>query len=186
ISQLGRGAGWYSVDWLDNGRKVSAWHIVSWIPEPRLGDATAIGYLRHIDTGRSVAWWLDGSRFLGSRFRMVTCFSLCTEGQGTRLISRISADATGPMAHIFLLAFRPVDSIMACRQLIGLRDRVEYCEQGHASARDPETGSRDQYQLYEILYAGGDRAGVAGKEEGAQWRRAATRDGVLTPLEPPR
>jgi hypothetical protein len=55
ISQLGRGAGWYSVDWLDNGRKVSAWHMVSWIPEPRLGDATAIGYLRHIDTGRSVA-----------------------------------------------------------------------------------------------------------------------------------
>ncbi|UCF46998.1 MAG: hypothetical protein JSU89_07405, partial [Myxococcales bacterium] len=32
LSQLGRGAGWYSVDWLDNGRKTSAWHIVSWIP----------------------------------------------------------------------------------------------------------------------------------------------------------
>jgi hypothetical protein len=24
IAQLGRGAGWYSLDWLDNGRKVSA------------------------------------------------------------------------------------------------------------------------------------------------------------------
>ena len=40
LAQLGRGAGWYSVDRLDNGRKTSAWHIVSWVPEPRLGDAT--------------------------------------------------------------------------------------------------------------------------------------------------
>jgi len=56
VSQLGRGAGWYSVDWLDNGRKTSAWHIVLWIPEPQLGDATAVGYLRHITTGRSLVW----------------------------------------------------------------------------------------------------------------------------------
>ena len=64
IAQLGRGAGWYSVDWLDNGRKTSAWHLVSWVPEPSLGDATAIGYLRHIDVGRSVAWWLGDGRFI--------------------------------------------------------------------------------------------------------------------------
>lgn len=179
ISQLGRGAGWYSIDWLDNGRKVSAWHIVSWIPEPRLGDATAIGYLRHIDAGRSLAWWLDGARFLGSRFRMVTCYGLRAEGPGTRLISRISADANGPAARVLLLAFRAIDSIMARRQLIGLRDRVEYCERDAASPTDPETGDRDQYQLYEILYAAGDRAGVAGKESGASWRQAAIRDGVL-------
>ena len=108
ISQLGRGAGWYSVDSIDNGRKVSAWHIVSWIPEPRLGDATAIGYLRHVNTGRSLAWWLDGGRFLGAPARMVTSFSIGAEGQSTRLISRISADATGPTAHIALLAFRVI------------------------------------------------------------------------------
>ncbi|UCC83672.1 MAG: SRPBCC family protein [Gemmatimonadota bacterium] len=179
ISQLGRGAGWYSVDWLDNGRKASAWHIVPWIPEPRLGDATAIGYLRHIDAGRSVAWWIDGERFLGSCCRMVTCYDIRAEGQGTRLISRISADAAGPTAHIVLLAFRAIDSIMARRQLIGLRNRVEYCEKGRGGPRDPETGDRDQYQLYEILYATGDRAGVAGKEHGAKWRQSAIRDGVL-------
>jgi len=179
ISQLGRGAGWYSVDWLDNGRKVSAWHIVSWIPQPRLGDATAIGYLRHVTTGRSLAWWLGGTRFLGSPARTVTCYSIGAEGQGTRLISRISADATGPTAHIALLAFRAIDSIMARRQLIGLRDRAEHREQGHASLGDPETGDRDQYQLYEIVYARGDRAGVAGKEDGAKWRQSAIRDGML-------
>ncbi|UCD23103.1 MAG: SRPBCC family protein [Gemmatimonadota bacterium] len=179
IAQLGRGAGWYSVDWLDNGRRVSACHIVSWIPELRRGDATAIGYLRHINTGRSVAWWIDDSPFLGSRFRMVTCFYLSAEGKGTRLISRISADATGPLAQVFLLVFRPIDSIMACRQLMGLRKRVQYCEQDHPSPRDPETGARDQYQLYEIIYADGGVAGVTGKEGGAKWRQSAMRDGVI-------
>jgi len=183
ISQLGRGAGWYSVDWLDNGRKMSARHIVSWIPEPRVGDATAIGYLRHVTTGRSVVWWLDGGTFLGARARMVTCFGLVDEGQGTRLISRISADAAGPTAHIALVAFQVIDSIMACRQLINLRDRVESCEAAHAGLRDPETGDRDQYQLYEIVYASGDHAGVAGKEEGTRWRRSAVRDGVLEERE---
>jgi hypothetical protein len=179
IVQLGRGAGWYSIDWLDNGRKISAWHIVSWIPSPRLGDATAIGYLRNITTGCSLAWWLDDARFLGSAARTVTSFSIVHDGHGTRVISRISADATGPTAHIALLAFRAIDSIMACRQLIGLRDRVEYWEEDHASLRDPATGDRDQYQLYEILYASGDCAGVAGKESGAKWRQAAIRDGTL-------
>jgi hypothetical protein len=110
---------------------------------------------------------------------MVTSFSIGAEGQGTRLISRISADASGPTADLALLVFRAIDSIMARRQLIGLRDRVEYCEEGRASLRDPETGDRDQYQLYEILYARGDRAGVAGKEDGAKWRQSAIRDGVL-------
>ena len=32
LAQLGRGAGWYSFDRLDNGGLVSARHIVSWIP----------------------------------------------------------------------------------------------------------------------------------------------------------
>ena len=50
IAQLGRGAGWYSYDFLDNGRKKSVKHIVSWIPEPQLGDASAIGYLRHLES----------------------------------------------------------------------------------------------------------------------------------------
>ncbi len=184
IAQLGRGAGWYSIDWLDNGRRVSAWHIVSWIPEPRLGDATAIGYLRHMDQGRTLAWWVDGVSFPGGRARLGSCFCVEAEGNGTRLMSRMTADATGPTARIVLLLFQAVDSIMATRQLIGLRDRIEYNEAAHPKLRDPETGLRDQYQLYEILYAGGDRAGIAGKESGAKWRESAIRDGVLAPHEP--
>ena len=43
----------------------------------------------------------------------------------------------------------------------------------------PETGARDQFQSYEVIYASGDRAGVPGKEHAARWRMAAEADGVL-------
>jgi carbon monoxide dehydrogenase subunit G len=181
IAQLGRGAGWYSIDWLDNGGKTSAWHLVSWIPEPSLGDATAIGYLRDIDPGQSVTWWLDGGRFVGSRARLVSSFLCCGEGQGTRVISRISADTAGPLALFAMLVFACIDSIMAGRQLVGLRDRVEYCERNPTTVKDSETGDRAQYQLYEICYASGGSAGVRGKEEGGRWREAAIEAGVLPP-----
>jgi hypothetical protein len=179
IAQLGRGAGWYSVDWLDNGRRASARHIVSWIPEPRLGDATAIGYLRNIEPGQALVWWADGARFIGSRARLVGCFALDAEGRGTRLITRWSADAAGPSAHLALLVFRLIDSIMARRQLLGIRDRAERYDAGRVTPRDPETGVRDQYQLYEVLYATGESAGVAGKESSARWRESAVKDGIL-------
>lgn len=181
VAQLGRGAGFYSVDWLDNGKKISAQHIVSWIPEPSLGDATAIGYLRHVDPGRSVAWWLGDGRFIGSRARMVSSYLLLGEGHETRLVARISSDTAGPLAPLAMLVFACIDSIMASRQLIGLRNRVEHCERNPTALVDPETGDRAQYQLYEILYASGERAGVEGEEEGARWRRAAIDDGVLGP-----
>lgn len=185
IAQLGRGAGWYSVDWLDNGRKVSAQHIVSWIPEPRPGDATAIGYLRDVDVGRSLTWWVDGVRFAGATTRLVTAFCLYENGSRTRLVSRMSADATGTMAPVALLVFRIIDSIMACSQLRGIRSRVERGEEYRRRSFEAETGDRTQYQLYEALYASGETAGVKGKEHAARWRQAAIEDGILPAGGPP-
>ena len=95
LAQLGRGAGWYSIDWLDNGRKASARHIISWVPEPRLGDASAIGYLRHIEPGRALVWWVKGLRFLGARSRLIVDMRLTPQGEGSRLAIRMSADAAG-------------------------------------------------------------------------------------------
>ena len=180
IAQLGRGAGWYSVDWLDNGRRVSARHIVSWIPDPEPGDATAIGYLRHIDSGRALAWWVDGVPFAGSRARLVSSFELYPEGRGTRLISRMSADADGAMAPFALLVFRAIDSIMARSQLLGIRDRVEVGSDRLDAQGALETGDRDQFQLYEVIYASGETAGLEGKEHASRWRQSARDDGVLS------
>ena len=144
-----------------------------------MGDATAIGYLRHVDAGLYLGWWVDGVRFFGSRSRLTTYLGLHAEGRGTRLISRMSADAVGPSAPIALWVFGVVDSIMARRQLLGIRHRVEHHDAGDANPRDPETGARDQYQLYEVLYANGESAGVAGTEDGGRWRRSAIEDGIL-------
>jgi hypothetical protein len=68
---------------------------------------------------------------------------------------------------------------MARRQLLGIRDRAERYDAGRATPRDPETGVRDQYQLYEVLYATGESAGVAGEESSARWRASAVKDGIL-------
>jgi hypothetical protein len=179
LEQMGRGAGWYSFDLLDNGGKVSARHIVSWVPEPRIGDASPIGYLRHIEPGRSLAWWVRGTSFLGAYTRLVVDIRLTPESERSRLVTRMSADASGAMARPALLVFRFIDSIMACRQLFGIRNRVERCGARTSDPAKPETGARDQYQLYEVIYASGEIAGARGKELAAKWRRTAIEDGVL-------
>jgi len=178
LEQMGRGAGWYSFDLLDNGGKMSARHIVSWIPAPQLGDASPIGYLRHIEPG-SLAWWVKGTRFSGAFARLVVDMRLTAEGEGSRLVTRTSADATGAMARPALLVFKFIDSIMASRQLFGIRDRVERCGVRTSNPATPETGERDQYQPYEVIYASGESAGVRGKEWASKWRRTAIEDGLL-------
>jgi hypothetical protein len=179
LAQLGRGAGWYSFDLLDNGGKRSARHLVSWIPAPWQGDATAIGYLRHLESGRDLAWWVPGEPFLGAMTRMVFSIRLRPDGQGSRLVTRIAADASGPHAWLLLGLFRVIDSIMAIRQLLGIKERVEHCGAPAAGPQAGETGARDQYQLYEVIYASGEKAGIEGQEMAARWRQAAREAGVI-------
>jgi len=179
LAQLGRGAGWYSIDRLDNGGKESAGHVVSWIPPPALGDASAIGYLRRVTPGSELTWWTPGLTFLRAHARLAVDVQLRDRGAGARLVIRMSADAAGAPAHPALWAFRFVDSIMAIRQLRTIRQRAERHDSRTADPGRTETGARDQFQLYETIYASGDRAGVGGKEHAPRWRRAAIADGVI-------
>ena len=75
--------------------------------------------------------------------------------------------------------FEVVDSIMAIRQLRGIRDRAEQYGARGSNPEDPETGTRDQYQLYEAIYASGDSAGVAGSEAAGRWRRYVLEEGIV-------
>jgi hypothetical protein len=181
LAQLGRGAGWYSWDLLDNGGRGSARHLISWIPEPRLGDATAVGFLRHLEPRREIVWWLDETPFLAATVRSVMAYRVVPRrgGDASRLVLRIQADARGLGSPLVRLAFPVIDSIMACRQLRNLKQRAEWYGNRAEDPARPETGIRDQYQQYETLFARGGRAGVAGKEKAAWHRRMALEQGFL-------
>ena len=173
LAQLGRGAGWYSYDALDNGRKRSAEHIVSWIPAPEHGDASPIGVVRHLAPGSEITWYVEGVPFAGSSTALVVDIRLAAQGDGSRLVIRMSADATGGLPRVTLGVFRFMDSLMARRQLIGIRERVERHGARTSNPDRPETGARDQYQHYEVIYRSGERAGTPGKEHAERWRRAS-------------
>jgi hypothetical protein len=180
IAQMGRGAGWYSYDRLDNGGRTSARHVVSWIPEPRMGDAGAVGYLRHIEPGRELVWWLKGGWFYGAFVRGTMLYRVAEdEGARSRLLVRVQSDARGPLARPALWVFRIIDSIMARRQMLGIQERAERYGARSEDPDRPETGARDQFQLYHAIYATGEEAGVPGKEQAPIWRRTAVDDGVI-------
>lgn len=179
LAQLGRGAGWYSYDRLDNGGLLSARHLVSWIPAPQLGDASPIGYLAYLEPGRELVWWAGGAKAWGATFSMVIDFLVRPEDGGSRLIIRISGGAAGPAAPLALGFFEVIDSIMARRQLLGIKERVEAYGTRSADPEHPEDGRRAQYQYYEVIYASGQSAGVPGKEGASHWRQKARADKVL-------
>ena len=128
---------------------------------------------------RELVWWVPGVRFLPTTSRLVVDVVLEPEKGLSRLVIRMSGDAAGVMAQPALVVFRFIDTIMARRQLLEIRRRVESYGARSANPSTPETGRRDQYQLYEVVYACGETAGVAGKEQARRWRRAAIDAGIL-------
>lgn len=106
---------------------------------------------------------------------MVVDIDLRPESAGSRLVIRISADSAGPTSRLVRFVFAVIDTVMARQQLLGIKQRVESPDQ----ATEPETGDRGQYQLYEVIYASGDRAGVPGRVKAERRRAAAIADGVL-------
>lgn len=179
LAQMGRGAGWYSYDGLDNGGRASARHIVQWIPEPRVGDAAAIGYLRHMEPGRELVWWAPDTRFLGARTWSAWQYRVVAEDGGSRILMRVDGAAAGATRWLVVLLLPLIDSVMAIRQLVSLKDRAERGEARVEEPERPETGERDQYQMNHVIYASGEEAGVPGREAARESRRSAEADGVL-------
>ena len=80
--------------------------------------------------------------------------------------------------------FQLIDSIMSRRTLLGIKQRAERYDPDAVDIARIETGDRDQYQLYETIFASGDRAGVPGQETAGRWHDAAVQAGVLEVDQP--
>ena len=104
---------------------------------------------------------------------MVIDIRLDPEGAGSRLVIRVSGDATGRTGALAMRLFEVVDSIMAICQLQGIKSRAEAFGARTVDPDRPETGERDQFQLYETIWASGERAGVTGREKANLWRQDA-------------
>jgi hypothetical protein len=170
LAQMGRGAGFYSYDWLDNDRKASAEHLVSWIPHPQLGDAVAFGYLRHLEPGRELVWWVEECSWLGATWRGGFQYCLHPEDGVSRLVARVACEARGWLAWLAPWIFIMIDSIMMRRQFLELKKRAEQYGIRRENPSHSETGARDQYQGPLVLFASGERAGLSGEKEILQWR----------------
>ena len=85
-----------------------------------------------------------------------------------------------PMAGIAHAMYRIIDSFMARRQLLGIKERAERYGTRDLDPELPETGARDQFQLYHVIYASGEEAGVPGKENARQAREWAVAAGVIS------
>jgi hypothetical protein len=176
LAQSGRGAGWYSWERLDNGGRASARHIVQWIPEPAVGDAAGIGYIRHLEPGRELVWWAPNDRLLGAATWSAWQYTVTPEGGGSRLVMRVDMVTAGALRWLPLLATPLIDAIMAQRQFQNLKDLVERYGARTADPDNPETGARDQYQYFHIIYASGEEAGVPGVENARKARKWAESD----------
>jgi hypothetical protein len=72
-----------------------------------------------------------------------------------------------------------IDTIMARRQLLGIKERVETYGARSVDPDHPENGLPDQYQLGVVIYASGKIAGVQGKEKISRWRYMAIEDKII-------
>ena len=171
LAQLGRGAGFYSYDAIDNGGKGSAEHIVTWIPQPQVGDASAIGYLRSMQQGRELAWWVPTTAWLGSRGCMSAVYRVSADASGdcARLVARYRGRLSGWSSSFVVPLFIVVDTLMGRRQLLGIKQRAERFGVRREDPQNHETGERDQFQLYEAIYADGERCGISGQEDAADY-----------------
>jgi|SRR5690242_199756 len=135
LAQMGAGsrAGWYSYDRLDNGGKRSAWRVLAWLQDITIGDllpalpgARLAFVVVAIEPDHTLVLGVptgDG----GYRARWTFVLAGSATGQ-TRLVVRASfAYALFRLPRPVMRALgRLVHFIMERRQLLGIKQRVEY------------------------------------------------------------
>jgi hypothetical protein len=130
IAQFGRGAGYYSWDFLDNPGYRHADYLLD-VPEPRVGDwHKDIGKIRYVEKGKELVWY-DEPDFLGIKTKVAMTFRLDPElDNATRLHFRISfgLPQTSLRARIALRVGILMDHVMSTEMLRRLKRLIETYE----------------------------------------------------------
>lgn len=154
IAQIGRKAGWYSIDFLDNGGKKSADYIMD-IPNPAVGDKTEIGILSKLIQGRSVAYYLEDTIF--TRVRYIFGFNHHLEPHGenqTRLILVVRAQIAGTRVLTWFATFLNdiMETVMGITQLKNLKRVIESYPQRLKTGDIHKAPGKHGHQKYEYKY----------------------------------
>jgi hypothetical protein len=130
IAQLGRGAAYYSWDFLDNRGHRHADYLLN-VAEPRVGDWNKdLGSIYHVETGKELVWY-DRPDFLGMKTELAMTFRLDPrDGDGTRLHFRLSVGLpqTRLRARIAFRVFLLMDQVMSTEMLRRLKLMLETYE----------------------------------------------------------
>ena len=127
MAQFGRGAGYYSWDFLDNRGHRHADYLID-VPDPTIGDwHKDIGRIRHVEMGRELVWY-DEPDFLGVKAKAAMTFRLDPEpGNVTRLHFRLSIGLpqTTLRSRIALRICLLMDHVMSTEMLRRLKLLIE-------------------------------------------------------------
>lgn len=130
VAAFGRGAGYYSWDFLDNPGHRHADYLLD-LPAPRQGDWNSdLGAVRHLDPGVELVWY-DEPLFLGLKAPTAMTFRLDPEGPGaTRLHFRMVTGLPrqglkGRLAQRVILL---MDQVMSAEMLRRLKLLIETYE----------------------------------------------------------
>ena len=127
--------------------------------------------MEFLEEGHSLTWWAHAVRIPGGNVRCVFDIHAIADGNTTRLLVRVSADAAGPLTRLFLFAFSFGDSIMARKQLLVVKTLVERYGNRTENPDRPETGKRDQYQWMASIHDSGEVVGKVGVSLARKWRK---------------
>jgi hypothetical protein len=131
IAQFGRGAAYYSWDFLDNRGHRHADYLLD-VPEPMVGDwHKDLGRICCVEPGTEVVWY-DEPDFLGMKTRVAMTFRIDPESsQASRLHFRISIGLpqTSLRARILLRVGLLMDQVMSAEMLRRLKLLIETYEE---------------------------------------------------------
>lgn len=131
IAQFGRGAGYYSWDFLDNRGHRHADYLID-TPQPRVGDWNKdIGRICHVESNEELAWY-DESLFFGMKTPFALTFRLDPEPDGaTRLHFRIAVGLpqTTLRGRLALQVGLLMDQVMSTEMLRRLKLLIETYEE---------------------------------------------------------